>query len=139
MAMLEDGSRARLQVTTVDTCFQARGLALFGDRQAEARWASCRAYLECFQALGAFDLRYYGVVGSLGIGIVAPFAFALSVRWGESAPKILPGPRLSTGRSALKAYAKAARAECRFKATRGVPVRLRPSGRTGTQVPFRKD
>jgi hypothetical protein len=44
---------------------------------------------------------------------VALFAFAIGVRWGESAPKILRGPRLSTGRRALKAYAKAARAECR--------------------------
>jgi hypothetical protein len=40
MVILEGGSRARLQVTTVETRFQARGLALFGDRLAEA----ARAY-----------------------------------------------------------------------------------------------
>jgi hypothetical protein len=40
MVILEVGSRARLQVTTVEARFQARGLALFGDRLAEA----ARAY-----------------------------------------------------------------------------------------------
>ena len=113
MVILEGGGRARLQVTIVETCFQARRIALFGDRVAEARLASYRAYLERFQAPGAFDLRYYDVVGSLGIGIVVLFAFALSVRWGESAPKILRGPRLFAGQRALKAYAQATRAECR--------------------------
>jgi len=113
VATLEDGSRVRLQATTVETCAQARALALFGDRQAGARWESCREYLERFQALGAFDLRYYGVAGLLSLGIVALFAFAFSVRLGDSSPKILRGPRLLTGRRAVKALSRAARDECR--------------------------
>lgn len=113
IATLEDGSRVPLQVPTIETCFKARALGLFGDRQADARWTSCRGYLERFQVLGAFDLRYYGVAGSLTLGIVALFAFAFSVRFGEPASNILRGPRLLTGRRAAKALAKAARAECR--------------------------
>src|SRR5690606_23117451 len=90
-ATLEDGSRATLQVDTVEACFHARTVAQFGDRQAEARWASCRAWLERFGALRAFDLRCYGIAGSMGLGICALFACALSVRFGAAQHKFMRG------------------------------------------------
>src|SRR5690606_14602551 len=107
------GSRPLMQATTMEACFKAQVLALFGDRQAGARWTSCRGYLDDFHALRAFDLRSYAVMGSLGVGITALFAFALCVRLGGSAPKLLRGPRLHAGRGALEAFSWAARRECR--------------------------
>ncbi|MGF1630208.1 MAG: type IV secretion system DNA-binding domain-containing protein [Kiloniellaceae bacterium] len=112
-AILEDGSRASLQAATMEACFRVRVLAFFGDGQAAAQWASCRAYLLRYQALDAVDLRSYGVMGSLGLGIAALFAFALYVRFGGTAPKLLRGPRLHAGRGALEAFTSAARRECR--------------------------
>lgn len=112
VATLPDGATKYFQPKVIEGCLQSRVLRLFGDRPSRDRWEACREYLDDYRALGPFDLRYYAVAGILGFSLAALFAFALSVRFERSAPKVVRGPRLRSGRDALRVFARASRKEC---------------------------
>ncbi len=110
-AVLPDGQRTALASDGIEACLKVRVMDLFGDPRAQHHWATCRNQLDRYQALGAFDLRFNGLAGSMALGLLALFAFALSVRFGTPALKVVRGPRLLSGRQAAAAFAKASRRE----------------------------
>src|SRR5829696_7409865 len=60
----------------------------------------------------ASELRFWSVIGTADAGMVALFVFALSLRVDSVSLRVLRGARLQAGRQGLKAFARAAAAEC---------------------------
>ncbi len=123
-ATLADGRSAEFQPADIQACITGRGLAWLADRSGEAYWQACRDWLARYQALSGFELRFWSVIGASLAGLLALFGFALSLRLDSVSLKVLRGTRLQTGRQGLKAFARAAAAECQVH---GKGVELMPS------------
>jgi hypothetical protein len=123
-ATLADGRSIPLNSAEVEACVRARGLAWLGDRNGGAYWRACRDDLSRYHALAGFELRFWSVIGIGLAGLVALFGFALSLRLDSVSLKVLRGARLQAGRQGLKAFARAAAAECQVH---GKGVALVPS------------
>src|SRR5829696_4603983 len=72
----------------------------------------------------ASELRFWSVIGTADAGMVALFVFALSLRVDSVSLRVIRGARLQAGRQGLKAFARAAAAECHVH---GKGVALVPS------------
>jgi hypothetical protein len=121
---LADGSSVPFKSAGVKGCVKDRGLAWLGDREGSAYWRACRDQLSRYQAVAGFELRFWTVIGTTLVGLVALFGFALSLQLDSISLKVLRGARLKTGRQGLKAFARAAAAECQVH---GKGVALVPS------------
>ncbi len=113
LAMLNDGGRAYLPPSDVETCFKVRAMILVGDPGSVRFWPVCRRWLAQARALAAFDLRFKLVTGSGALGLAALFLFAFCVRVERPAAKVIRGPRLRAGDDGVSAFAKACNRECR--------------------------
>ncbi|WP_316173184.1 type IV secretion system DNA-binding domain-containing protein [Bradyrhizobium sp. SZCCHNRI2049] len=120
-ATLADGSSVLFPPADVDVCIRARGLAWLADRSGDTQWRACIDWLTRYQGLTGFELRFWSVIGSSLAGLVALLSFALSLRLDTVSLKVLRGARLQAGRSGLRAFARAAAAECRVHGE-GVPL-----------------
>ncbi|WP_316202892.1 MULTISPECIES: type IV secretion system DNA-binding domain-containing protein [unclassified Bradyrhizobium] len=129
-ATLADGRSAELKPADIDACIRGRGLAWLGDHSGDAYWRACRDWLMRYQALTGFELRFWCVISASLAGLLALFGFALSLRLDSVSLRVLRGARLQTGRQGLKAFARAAAAECQVH---GEGVELMPS------VPFGRE
>ncbi|WP_316200667.1 MULTISPECIES: type IV secretion system DNA-binding domain-containing protein [unclassified Bradyrhizobium] len=129
-AKLANGWSAEFKPADIDVCIRERGLAWLGDRSGEAYWRACRDWLTRYQALTGFELRFWSVIGASLAGLLALLGFALSLRLDSVSLKVLRGARLQTGRQGLKAFARAAAAECQVH---GKGVELMPA------VPFGRE
>jgi type IV secretion system coupling TraD/TrwB family protein len=123
-ATMADGSSVPFRSAEIDACVRGRGLAWLGDRSGDAYWQACRNQLSQYQALAGFELRFWSVIGTSLAGLVALFGFALSLRMDLVSLKVLRGARLQAGHKGLKAFARAAAAECQVH---GKGVALVPS------------
>jgi hypothetical protein len=123
-ATLADGRSIPFKSAEVEACVRARGLTWLGHRNGNANWRACRDQLSQYQALAGFELRFWTVIGTTLVGVVALFGFALSLRLGSVSLKVLRGARLQACHQGLKAFARAAAAECQIH---GKGVALVPS------------
>ena len=123
-AKMADGTTMPFRSADTEVCLRRRALAWFGDRSGDAYWRTCREQLSQYQALDALELRFWSVVGSGLVGLVALFGFALSLRIDSSSLKVIRGARLHVGGRGLKAFARACVVECRIH---GEGVALVPS------------
>jgi len=74
--------------------------------------------------LDGLEIRFWTVVGSGLVGLVALFVFALSLRFDQHSLRVIRGARLQAGRRGLKAFARACASESRIH---GEGVALVPS------------
>lgn len=123
-ALNAGGIRVPLHAAEVQACFQARALALFGDRNAGSYWQACRQQLIAYDALTAFELRCLTVAAGGTIGLLALFVFALCLRGDRPSFKVIRGARLHTGPAGLKSFARASTQECKIH---GRGIELLPS------------
>ncbi|WP_316174397.1 type IV secretion system DNA-binding domain-containing protein [Bradyrhizobium sp. SZCCHNRI1073] len=123
-ATLADGQNVPLKPADIEVCIRGRGLAWLGDRSGDASWQACRNSLSQYQALAGFELRFWSVIGSSLAGLLALLGFALSLRLDSVSLKVLRGARLQVGQRGLKAFVRAAAAECKLH---GNGVALVPS------------
>lgn len=123
-ATLADGRSVPLNSAEVEACGIARGLTWLGDRTGNAYWRACRDDLLRYQSLTSFELRFWSVIGTGLAGLVALFGFAISLRLDLVSLKVLRGAQLQAGQRGLKAFARAAAAECQVH---GKGVALMPS------------
>jgi Type IV secretion-system coupling protein DNA-binding domain len=123
-ATMADGKTAPLQSADVEACLRGRVLAWLGDSYGDTYWRNCRVHLSQYQALEGIELRFWSVVGSSLVGLVALFGFALSLRFESPSLRVIRGARLQAGGRGLKAFARACAAECRIH---GQGVALVPS------------
>jgi hypothetical protein len=123
-ATLGDGSSVPFKSAEVKGCVKDRGLAWLGDRNGNANWRACRDDLLRYHSLASFELRFWCVVGTGLAGLLALLGFALSLRLDSVSLKVLRGARLQADRQGLKAFARAAAAECQVH---GKGVALVPS------------
>jgi hypothetical protein len=124
IATIADGRSIPFKSTEINACVKARCLAWLGDRSGGAYWQTCRDHLSRYQALAGFELRFWSVVGTGLVGLVALFGFAFSLRLDSVSLKVLRGARLRAGQQGLKAFARAAAAECQIH---GKGVALMPA------------
>jgi hypothetical protein len=123
-ATLADGRSIPFKSAEVETCVIARGLTWLGDRNGNANWRACRDDLLRYHALASFELRFWSVIGTSLVGLLALFGFALSLRQDSVSLKVLRGARLQAGHYGLKTFARNAAAECQVH---GKGVALVPS------------
>jgi hypothetical protein len=123
-ATMADGTTIPFRSADTDACLRGRALAWFGDRSGDTYWRTCRARLSQYQALDGLELRFWSVVGSGLVGLVALFGFALILRIDSPSLKVIRGARLHVGGKGLKAFVRACAAECRIH---GQGVALVPS------------
>jgi hypothetical protein len=123
-AALADGRSIPLKSAEVEACARARGLTWLGDRGGSAYWRACRDDLSRYLALAGFELRFWSVIGIGLAGLVALFGFAISLRLDSVSLRVIRGARLQAGCQGLKAFARAAAAECQVH---GKGVALVPS------------
>jgi len=123
-ATLADGRSVLLPPADIQVCIRARGLAWLIDRSGEAYWRACHDWLSRHQALTGFELRFWSIVGTGLAGLVALLVFACSLRLDSISLKILRGARLQADQQGLRAFARAAAAECQVH---GKGVALVPS------------
>ena len=94
------------------------------DSSGDNYWRTCRAHLSLYGAMDPFEVRFWTVVGSGLVGLVALFGLALSLRMDSPSLKVIRGARLQAGGRGLKAFARDCAAECRIH---GEGVALVPS------------
>ncbi|UFZ02627.1 type IV secretion system DNA-binding domain-containing protein [Bradyrhizobium ontarionense] len=123
-ATLADSHSAEFKPADIQICIRGRGLAWLGDSSGEAYWQACRDWLTRYQALTGFEFRFWSVIGTSLAGLVALFGFALSLRLDSVSLEVLRGARLQAGSGGLRAFGKAAAAECQVH---GKGVALVPS------------
>jgi hypothetical protein len=123
-ATLPDGRSVLFPPADVEVCIRERGLAWLGDRSGGAYWRACSDWLTRHQALTGFELRFWGVISASLAGVIALLGFALSLRPDSVSLKVLRGARLQAGGRGLRAFARAAAAECQVH---GKGVALVPS------------
>ncbi len=114
MAHLPGGAISPLAPSDVRSCMGARLWSSFGDASATRRWHHCQTVLEQTQALGAFGWRYWGLVISCAITLLAAFGFAFAFRLGRERSRVLRGRRLLTGDHARRSFLRSAAAEARL-------------------------
>jgi hypothetical protein len=117
-ATLADG---RSVPADVEVCVRARGLAWLADRSSDAQWRACIDWLTRYQGLAGFEFRFWSVIGTSLGGLIALLGFAFSLRLDTVSFKVLRGARLQAGKSGLRAFARAAAAECQVHGE-GVPL-----------------
>ncbi|WP_407154791.1 type IV secretion system DNA-binding domain-containing protein [Bradyrhizobium sp. STM 3557] len=123
-ATMTDGRSVPFKPAEIKTCIKARGLAWLGDHYGDAHWQSCRDRLSQYQSLTGFEFRFWSVIGASLVGLLALFCFALALRPDSVSLQILRGARLQAGHQGLRAFARAAAAECHVH---GKGVALLPS------------
>lgn len=128
-ATMADGTTMPFRSADTEACLRGRALAWFADRSGDAYWRTCREQLSQFHALDGLELRFWSVVGSGLVGLVALFGFALSLRIDSSSLKVIRGARLHVGGRGLKAFARACAAECRIHSEGVALVPSIPMGR----------
>ncbi|WP_316195600.1 MULTISPECIES: type IV secretion system DNA-binding domain-containing protein [unclassified Bradyrhizobium] len=128
-ATLADGRSVPIGAADVEVCIRARGLAWLADRSGDAQWRTCIDWLTRYQALTGFELRFWSVIGTSLGGLVALFGFAVSLRLDTVSLKVIRGARLQAGRRGLRAFARAAAAECQIHGTGVALVPSIPLGR----------
>jgi len=121
---MANGRTVPFQSTDVEACVKQRVLAWLGDSYGDTYWRTCRAHLSQYRALDGLELRFWSVLGSSLVGLVALFGFALSLRMDSPSLKVIRGARLQAGGRGLKAFARDCAAECRVH---GDGVALAPS------------
>ena len=90
----------RARVVVARRCVGARGAGT----TARPSWSET-------QALGAFGWRYWGLVISCAITLLAPFGFAFAIRLGRAPSRVLRGRRLLTGDDARRSFLRSAARE----------------------------
>jgi hypothetical protein len=120
-ATLPDGKSVLFPPADVHVCTRARGLAWLADRAGDTQWRACINWLTRYQGLAGFELRFWSIIGTSLGGLIALLGFALSLRQNTVSLKVLRGARLQAGRRGLRAFARAAAAECQVHGE-GVPL-----------------
>jgi hypothetical protein len=128
-AAMPDGRTTTFRSADVEACLRGRILAWFGDRYGNAHWQSCQQQLSQYGALDGLEVRFWTVTGLDLAWLVALFVFALSLRFDSPSFKVIRGARLQAGMRGLKAFARAAAAECRIHGEGVVLVPVIPLGR----------
>lgn len=124
VAGMSENGPIRFKPKNTEACLKSRILTLFNDAERRQHWGRCRAVFAQAGALRAFDIRTAAVAGGVALVIGSLFAFAFSVRFERTAPRVVRGPSLRSGRDALRAFTKASRKEC---AVHGSGVAFLPS------------
>jgi hypothetical protein len=79
-ATMADGTTVPFRSAEVEACLRGRVLAWLGDSHGDTYWRTCRAQLSHYGAIDGLEVRFWTVVGSGLVGLVALFGFALSLR-----------------------------------------------------------
>ena len=114
VAQLPGGESSPFAPVDVRSCMGARLWSSLGDVSATRRWHHCQTVLQETQALGAFGWRYWGLVISCAITLLAPFGFAFAFRLDRDRSRVLRGRRLLTGDHARRSFLRSAEAESRM-------------------------
>ena len=110
-AQQADGQWVHYRASDVRVCMGARLLASVGDPSSQRHWFGCANALWKANALDAFGWRYWALISTSGLTLLAAFGFALAVRFGRMPFRVVRGRRLLTGKEAERSFKLAARRE----------------------------
>ena len=110
-AQQADGQWVHYRASDVRVCMGARLLASVGDPSSQRHWFGCANALWKANALDAFGWRYWALISTSGLTLLAAFGFALAVRFGRMPFRVVRGRRLLTGKEAELSFKLAARRE----------------------------
>jgi Type IV secretion-system coupling protein DNA-binding domain len=108
---LPDGRNGPYDPASIRACMGARALAALGDRSSASHWHRCATALHQQKALGGFSWRYWAVICTSFLTLVAAFGFAFAVRFDRPAHRVLRGRHHLTGQPARRAFMQSAKSE----------------------------
>ena len=82
VAHLPGGAISPFAPPDVRSCMSARVRSSIGDASGTRHWHHCQTVLAQTDALGTFGWRYWGLVISCAVTLLAAFGFALAIRLG---------------------------------------------------------
>ena len=108
---LPDGRTGPYAPASIRVCMGARALAALGDRSGAWQWHRCATPFHQQKALDGFSWRYWAVICTSFLTLVAAFGFAFAVRFARPAHRVLRGRRLLSGEQAWKSFLQSAKSE----------------------------
>lgn len=114
VAHLPGGATSHIAPSEVRRCMSARVWSSMGDASSTREWHQCQTGLTQIDALGAFGWRFWGLLISCAITLLAAFGFVLALRQDRERSRVLRGRRLLTGDHARRSFLRSAAAESRL-------------------------
>lgn len=108
---LPDGRWGYHDPAGVRFCIGARALAAMADMSSQRAWSDCQATLAAGNSLFAFNIRYWALIGSSAVTVLAAFGFALAVRFDRPPHRVLRGRRLLAGHQTRRGFIRSSKAE----------------------------
>ena len=112
-----DGKIVRYSAEDTQSCGRARLIGQFGVQAEQSYWNTCRNQLAETGTLKAFDLRYYGLAGTLLASLLGLLLFMIAVNRHGLKPKVVRGREYLNGGAAMRALKQHSRRECRQSGT----------------------
>ena len=106
-----DGRSGYYSPDEVRSCMRSRMKSSLGDRASALHWYRCATTLQEAQALDGFGWRYWSLIIAGVWTLLAPFGFALTMRFARPPHRVLRGRRLLTGDAATRAFLQSAKSE----------------------------
>ncbi len=106
-----DHSFSRHDAVETQLCVKARMLAAFGEKNSTYYWRVCEGELNKYRTLRGFNTRYFSLIGSGAVGVLALFGFAFAVRLERPNGKVIRGRRYLKDAAANTALRHASKSE----------------------------